>query len=210
MSGFTQLKIGQPWKEKNSYHQTALAGSVLINLHHSSLSPRPLSRLPKVTGEGAGAVIRTPAPLVSMSCLFLHHATIFPRLWLLSCCLTTGFVSTTENMPAGARGPCEGGCGAAGSRSPFGMLPRGPEDRDPGSAERHQGPVGGDGHPHGPLSQVGRSGPCQAFICRPAAGPPCPPLCWPGAPCPSDSSQVQGWLGTGCSIGMSASLPASF
>lgn len=119
-----------------------------------------------------------------MSCLFLHHATIFPRLWLLSCCLTTGFVSTTENMPAGARGPCEGGCGAAGSRSPFGMLPRGPEDRDPGSAERHQGPVGGDGHPHGPLSQVGRPGTLPGLhlqaCCRPAM--PTPVLAWGSLP----------------------------
>ena len=67
-------------------------------------------------------------------------------------------VPTTENMPTGARGASEGGPGAAGGRSTAGMLPRGPEARDPGPATGHQGPVGGDGHLHDSLSQVGLPG----------------------------------------------------
>lgn len=139
-------------------------------------------------------MIRTPAPLVSTSCLFARHATVFPRLCLLSCCLTTGFVSTTENMPAGARGPREGGCGAAGGRSPSGMLPRGPEDRDPGSAERHQGPVGGDGHLHDPLSQVGRPGTLPGLSLQ-ACYQPAMPTMWAWGPPPEQQISGPGIAG---------------
>lgn len=37
----------------------------------------------------------------------------------------------------------------------------------------------------------GGRGPCQAFLCRPAANPLCPPR-GPGAPRPGNNSQVQG------------------
>lgn len=65
------------------------SGRFLISIAARS-HPRALSSLPKVTEEGAGAAIRTPAPLVSKSCLFPCLATVFPRLCLLACCLTPG------------------------------------------------------------------------------------------------------------------------
>lgn len=151
----------------------------------------------------------TPAPLVSMSCLFLHPCHHLLKALAVVVLSNYWFRVHDRKWPAGARGSREGGCGAAGREA---LLACCLEDqkRDPGSAERHQGQVGGDGHLHDPLSQVGWPGTYQAFICRSAARPAMPTTVLAWGSLPKRQLSVQGWLEQDALLGCPpACLPLS-
>lgn len=84
---FTRLEMGQ-WGRRGPPHPRQPGSSVLITLLPAP-ALRAISRLPKVTGDNAGAAIQTPAPLVPTAWLFPSR-TVFPRLCLFAFCLIPG------------------------------------------------------------------------------------------------------------------------